>query len=994
MIISKYLFSFATIVSLQSLAQQKERPTLTGPSKQPPTVTQVATKNPVFTYTYQSVPNDPLKTRIYTLDNGFKVYLSVNKAEPRIQTYIAVRAGSKNDPSDATGLAHYLEHMLFKGTDKFGTTNYEKEKPLLDIIFALYEDYRATADTNKRKNIYHLIDSVSGEAAKVAIANEYDKMLAAIGAKGTNAHTSFEETVYQNDIPSNQLENFLDIESERFRNPIMRIFHTELEAVYEEKNRSLDNDIYKIWENILNQLFLKHTYGTQTTIGTIEHLKNPSLKRINEFLQRYYTASNMALCMSGDFDPDKAMEMIEKKFGSLPKINFAEKKPMVQEEPILQPRTKDVYGASAESVSIAYRFGANGSTDADMITLVSKILYNGTAGLFDLDLNQAQKLLGAYAESMALNDYSMFIMGAEVKEGQKLEEAKDLMLAEIEKLKRGEFPNWLLGAVINDMKLKQTKEFENNSNRATFLYKSFIANTSYENEVRLFERLSQLKRETLIEFVKKNFTNNYIIVYKRTGDDYSLQKVAKPKITPVETNANLQSNFLMNIVNKKVIETDPLFTNYQEVIKKSTVSSNIPLWYVQNNTNDLFTLNYVFDFGTNNNRKLKLALDYLGMLGTSKMTAAEVSQAFYKLGCNYEAKVTEDLTTFTISGLSDNFSEAVKLFELFLSDCQTSKDAFKNLVGATSKMRSDAKLDKGIILQQALFNYGMYGKKSPFTNVLSADELEDLKDTDLIDLIKSLKTYKHTLWYYGNVGFEQITNELTGLHQTQKTLRDFALSQVFDQLPTNENRILACEYDMKQAEVVLLSKLGNFDKAQIPKIRLFQEYFGGGMQSIVFQTMRESKALAYSVYSRNVVPTIKERSFYTLSYIGTQADKLPEAMIGMHQLFDSLPRVEANFDGAKKSILQKIKSERLKPSEYCINYYNALKLGIDYDIRRDVFLELPNLTLNDLVLFHQQNFRNKKYSTLLISKKENIKSETLVNYGQVQWLNLEEVFGY
>jgi predicted Zn-dependent peptidase len=199
---------------------------------------------------------------------------------------------------------------------------------------------------------------------------------------------------------------------------------------------------------------------------------------------------------------------------------------------------------------------------------------------------------------------------------------------------------------------------------------------------------------------------------------------------------------------------------------------------------------------------------------------------------------------------------------------------------------------------------------------------------------------------------------------------------------------------MKQAEVIMISKQNNFNKSEIPQIKLFQEYFGGGMQSIVFQTMRESKALAYSVFSRYVVPTVKERSFYTLSYIGTQADKLPEAMMGMHQLFDSLPRIEANFDGAKKSLLQKIRSERMKPSEYCINYYNALKLGIDYDVRKDVFLTLPNLTFQDLIKFHQQHFNNKKYTTLLVGKKENIKPETLLKYGQVQWLNLNEVFGY
>ena len=248
-------------------------------------------------YAYESVKGDPLNARIYTLDNGLKVYMSVTKMEPRIQTYIGVKAGSKSDPADATGLAHYLEHMLFKGTDKYGSLDYEKEKPLLDQIQALYEKYRQTTDEAERKKIYAEIDRVSGEAAKFAIANEYDKMLAAIGAQGTNAFTSYEQTGYVNNIPSNQLEKWLIIEGERFRNPVMRIFHTELEAVYEEKNRSLDNDYRAMYTALFQGLFQKHNYGKQTTIGTIDHLKNPSIVKIRNYYNQYYVPNNMAICL-------------------------------------------------------------------------------------------------------------------------------------------------------------------------------------------------------------------------------------------------------------------------------------------------------------------------------------------------------------------------------------------------------------------------------------------------------------------------------------------------------------------------------------------------------------------------------------------------------------------------------------------------------------------------------------------------------------------------
>ena len=264
-----------------------------------------------------NLEQDPLKTKIYTLENGLKVFLTEYKNAPRLQTSIAVRAGSKHDPSDATGLAHYLEHMLFKGTDKYGTINFTEEKPLLDKIEDLYEEYRKVPMSNvsEREKIWNKIDSLSNEAAKFAIANEYDKMVSGIGAKGTNAYTSNEKTVYINDIPSNQIEKWLKLESERFRNPIFRLFHTELETVYEEKNRGLDDDGRKLFYEMLDAVFPNHQYGQQTTIGTIKHLKNPSLKEIQKYYDKYYVPNNMAICISGDFESESMIELIDKYFG-------------------------------------------------------------------------------------------------------------------------------------------------------------------------------------------------------------------------------------------------------------------------------------------------------------------------------------------------------------------------------------------------------------------------------------------------------------------------------------------------------------------------------------------------------------------------------------------------------------------------------------------------------------------------------------------------------
>ncbi|MBR3539985.1 MAG: insulinase family protein, partial [Bacteroidales bacterium] len=266
-------------------------------------------------YHYETTPGDPMNVQTYKLKNGLTVSMTVNKEQPRIQTYIAVRTGSKNDPAETTGLAHYLEHLMFKGTTQFGTQNYEAEKPLLDTITTLFENYRTLTDPAARKAAYHIIDSISGVASQYAIPNEYDKMMAMIGANGSNAFTSNDVTCYTEDIPSNQVENWAKIQSERFKNPVFRLFHTELEAVYEEKNMSMTRDMSKEFETLSAMLFPTHPYGTQTTIGTQEHLKNPSLVNIQNYFNKWYVPGNVIISLSGDFEPNAMVDLIEKYFG-------------------------------------------------------------------------------------------------------------------------------------------------------------------------------------------------------------------------------------------------------------------------------------------------------------------------------------------------------------------------------------------------------------------------------------------------------------------------------------------------------------------------------------------------------------------------------------------------------------------------------------------------------------------------------------------------------
>jgi predicted Zn-dependent peptidase len=950
-------------------------------------------ENNIPEYKYESVKGDLLNARIYTLSNGLKVYLSVYKDAPRIQTYIATKAGSKSDPADATGLAHYLEHMLFKGTDKFGSLDFAKEKVELDKIEALYESYRATKDEAKRKVMYHQIDSISGVAAKFAIANEYDKMLSSIGAKGTNAFTSFEQTVYVNDIPSNQLEKWLTIESERFRNPILRIFHTELEAVYEEKNRGLDNDGRKVFESLFAAMFPNNNYGKQTTIGTIEHLKNPSIKKIKEYYDTYYVPNNMAICMSGDFDYDQAIRLIDSRFGSMKSKPVPPYVPG-KEEPIAQPVVKEVFGPDAESMLLAYRVGGQNTIDDEMAEIAAKILYNGTAGLMDLNLNQQQKVLSSSVFPYILKDYGVFILDANAKEGQTLEQAKDLVLAEVEKLKKGEFPDWMLKAIINDIKLQQTKEYEDNGSRAMAMVSAFINEKSWDNYTNRNNRLAAITKDQIVAWAKANLNQNYVVVYKRTGEDKNVQKVIKPEITPVEVNRDAQSPFLKSIMDAKAPAIEPVFIDYTKDIVQYKTLIGAPIYCTQNKENNLFSLYYVVEMGKNHDKKLGLAVEYLNFLGTSTLTNEQLKQEFYKLGCSYNVFTSEDQVYVSLEGLNESFQNALDLFEGLLKEPKADKVALENLVSSILKQREDDKLSKGKILWSGMYNYAVYGSKSPYTNILSAEELKAVTPEELTQRLKDLTSYQHDIYYYGPLTADLLANKINASHKVSSPLKTIPAPQVFTEQENKQTEVFVIDYDMKQAEIMMLSKDEKYNKSNLPTITLFNEYFGGGMGSIVFQTMRESKALAYSVFSSYRIPTDKNKSHFALAYIGTQADKLPEAMKGMFELMNNLPESENMFNNAKKAVEEQIRTERITKSEVLFNFMSAKKMGNTYDMRKDVFAAVPLMKFDNIKSFQQTHFKDKKYNIMVLGNKNTLDIKTLEGYGKVTYLKLEDVFGY
>lgn len=949
---------------------------------------------PLSARDYETVPGDMMQTRIYTLENGLKVYLSVNNEKPRIQTYIAVRTGSKNDPAETTGLAHYLEHLMFKGTKQFGTNNAEAEAPLLAEIELRYEAYRRLTDPEARRQAYHEIDSVSQLAAKYFIPNEYDKLMAAIGAEGTNAYTSNDVTCYTEDIPSNEIENWTKIQSDRFQNMVIRGFHTELEAVYEEYNIGLSSDMRKLYATTCKMLYPNHPYGLQTTIGTQEHLKNPSITNIKNYFSKWYRPNNVAICMAGDLDPDKTIAIIEKYFGSWTPGADVKQPTFAPLPPLTAPKDTTIVGQEAEQIWVAWRAKQANSLQADTLQLMENVLSNGRAGLFDLDLNQTMKVQRAAGGSELLHDHGGFFLMGTPKQGQTLEEVRGLMLAEIDKLKKGDFPDNLLPSIINNMKRSHYSLLESNRGRADMFVGAFIDEVDWKQEVESIDRISKITKQELVAFANQFFTDGYVSIFKKQGIDSLQKKIDKPVITPIQANRDQKSAFVQAIQDAKVEPILPHFVDLKKDLAILKTKKDLPLYYVKNKENGLFNLVFYYDFGQSADNRYDIAADYIKYLGTDKMTAADFRQKFYELACDWSVNVGSENITVSLSGLHENMPQALALLEDLLQHAKADKEAYDQMVELILKGRDDAKKSQGTYFSY-LYAYAIAGERNSYRDVMSEQALKEADPQLFTNLLKGLANYAHQVIYYGPMEEKEIARLIDLTHVSAKQLAAVPENKPYLEIPATDNEVLIAPYDAKNIYMRMYHNEGrtwNPEEAAVQEV--FNEYFGGGMNGIVFQEMREARGLAYNAYAYYYHPSRKDRKEFVMTHIITQNDKMADCITHFNEILNEMPVSETAFQIAKEAVVKRLASARTTKMGIFYAYLNALRMGLDTSLNELIYQHLDKVRLQDIVDFEKQMMANKAYRYIILGDEKNLDMKALEKIGPVKRLTTEEVFGW
>jgi predicted Zn-dependent peptidase len=938
--------------------------------------------------------NDPnakdlMDVHIYELDNGLTVYLTENHETPRFYAEISVRAGSKHDPANGTGLAHYLEHLLFKGTQQMGTLDYEKEKPYLDKITELYEQHFKETDTEKRKEIYAEINKVAQEAAQYAVPNEIDKVYNAMGGTHLNAHTWHEETVYKVGLPSNRLNQWAAVESARYVNPVFRIFHTELETVYEEKNRSIDNKDRLMNYTMSQLLYKEHPYGQQPTIGTVEHLKNPSLLFIYNYFNTYYVPNNMCITISGDINIPEAIKVIDENFSSWERKKLPKVGPW-KEKSFNGVERETIKYLGEEQVEIAFRTVKHGHKDEYALRLLDMILDNSVAGLINLNLNQQQAVRRAGSYPRVMNDYgSQHLMGIP-KEGQTLEEVENLLLDQLELIKKGEFEDWILPAIVTDFKKNEKGALESNLARVSAMRTAFLSYTDWDDTLEELDKIAKVTKKDVVRVANKYFGDNYAAVY-RIDEQHDLPSVDKPQIDPVDIDPKRQSAFAKKILEMPFDQIEPTFVDPETDIQLVEYAPGVKLYYSPNPLNDLYSFSIGVEFGTEEDNKIGTAMNLLDKSGTKNFSPQELKKEWYKLGSSFGIGAGENESSMRISGLDEKFDETLGLMMDLVRNPTADDATLEEMKAIILKSREDAKKDPGAI-SRAVTLYNRHQEESRMLRALSSDEISKLTVDELLAPVSNLLNYEHTISYTGSLPLSEVLSILEKHHPVKGDLIQPPEYKHRYTRNYDETEIYFFNKEMAQAQVRIEFPDGTYNHGDATPASLYNSYFAGGMSGIVFQELREARALAYSAGARYIEGSRLKAENVMVGVIGCQADKTIDALEAFLDLFNNLPESEERFAENVNALTNRYRTSKIGFRGVIGAVRGWEKLGLDEDPRKNWFDELQSASIEDMLEFQKSHIKGKPHLISIVGDKNKIDMEALAKFGKITEVTIDQIF--
>lgn len=924
----------------------------------------------------------PQNYKNYTLSNGLTVFLLEDHNKPQVFGAVMVKAGSKDDPDDATGMAHYMEHMMFKGTTSLGTVSWEKEKPHIDKIFSLYDDLATQKEDTARKKIQMLINEESLKAAEYAIPNELSNILNEIGGTNMNAGTGPDFTVYYNAFPPNMTERWLELYSHRFEEPVFRGFQAELEVVYEEKNMYADMFIFSLIEKFNKNFFKNHPYGQKDRIGTIEQLKNPSLTKMYKFMKDWYVANNMALVVVGDFKTDEIIPLIEDKFGDWERKELPERK-VYNEEPFngrefiedrLSPIKMGLFG---------FRTVTEAHEDYIALDVCNRILANSNqTGLLD-KLMLDGDVLAAQVMPMPYNDHGATLVLVVPKIiGQDLEDAEKLVFDKIKLLKEGNFEDWMLDAIKKELYVNHEQSLESMESKAMTIASVWAQGREVEDFYNYPARLNAITKEDIIRVANKYYGDNYLALFSKMGFKKN-EKIEKPGFEPLVANTNAKSEFAKRLEVVPESKADIRFIDFKNDFTTTSLQPGVTLYTTPNPLNEVFSLELKYGVGDFEMPLLEYASQMMNVAGVKDADVAAFKSEMGRIGCTYSVSSDDSYLYVEISGLESNLRKAIILLNRLLVTPELDKEKLKILTqGAASERKMERSEPDNVA--SALFEYVRYGEKSTYIDRLTLKEIGKLEADTLVARFKEALKYELEIHYVGKkeeesvkkLLMENLTLESSPLKTKSPVIRD---SKAY-----GENTVFFVDKKKSlQSKIFLYTKCESYKKEQDPVIEAFNTYFGGGFSGLVLQEVREYRSLAYSAGASYSSPRLEGANNLFVGYVGTQSDKTIEALTIFDDLIRNMPEKKERMDMIKKYLVQSAMTDQPGFREISTTVARWKQKGYKDDPRRLNIPVYEQMEFDDILKLYKKNIKEAPFAIAFVGDAKRIDMKEVEKYGKI-----------
>ena len=934
-----------------------------------------------------------LEVKELKLSNGMTVWLNEDHSQPKVFGAVVVKAGAKDCPN--TGIAHYFEHIMFKGTDRIGTTDYAAEKPWLDSISAQYDLLSQTKDETTRTRIQKHINELSIKAADYVIPNEYSRLISKYGGSSLNAGTGQDLTYYHNSFLPQFMEQWCWLNSERLMTPVFRGFQGELENVYEEKNRAAD-DMGDVQDKIFKAVFKTQPYA-YPVLGSTENLKNPRLSDMAAFFKKYYVASNMCLILCGDIRPDAALvTLLEKTFGRVQTGPVPErrKSPMPAIEAGDRQQIKlpiPLIGAEA----LVFKAPTEYEADANALDLANMLLYNGKAGLLD-SLTNEHKVLVSAAMTAGLDDAAGSAIIVIPNLFGKMKKAEGRVLEQVQQVMDGNFSEEQVEILKQQMLMDAQRELETISSRSQRMVMTFSKGRSWQDVLDKIEGIRRLTKADVVAAARKYYGGNYITLSKKYGTPQK-ETLKQPGYKPVSPkNLDAKSAFALQLEQIPVKDMAVRTVDFGQDIVIKPLNNHVTLYYKDNPVNDVFTFTLRYKDGELHTPALSVLGSCLSQLGTDSLNRQQLGQAWQRIGATMEVVPGDVAFSINLTGPDRQLVPALRLLAHFLRSAKGDQKALKDAKDEDRIDRKSFGKQKDDVLRPAIHRIA-YGERSSYLKQLSRKEVKALKNEDLMALFRELQQYDCELFYCGRQPIEYVAA------QAQQAL---PLSQCTK--PQADTFRPFLQYDepvvyfyhvpkSRQNYIVSYDAIGALPtQEERVKFKLWDEYFGGGMSSVLFQNVREFRSLAYATGGSAFTTSLAQHSDASQGYVtvtGTQADKTLEALSTVDSLLRQLPMKENNLEAARQSVLNDIQNNY--PTFRTLGKYvaNQLRDGYVSDPNTGIARGIPSVTSQDIMQFHQKHVTsNKNRIWIVIGDRKLTDMKALARYGKVVELRKEDVY--